>query len=792
MAKHKKKKPGGTAASEPNTAAQLPPTARTKNRTKQQQSNVAKGGQGGGGGGGGGGSIPQFAGLAAVLAVAVVSLGVARSGNMLDIVAGTGSGSMGSPGNNVGSKRQTSSTAASHIYPPPPPFHRNANAFKAAAGMLQPAAVEWYESTRRISDTDSLCGAGFPRWDAAQLQDLALSAVMARGSDGWAQPLRTALMILLRLNDHQGLDTFLKTISPLVGPVAMRAITGAPALHLATSNSDGTCLAKHLLKGAFDRDGWLQEYTSQINTTALKFEHSVLNLPRLNVTDSESVQQTVVRKWANAKSTLCMQHLVRYADVDEQDTFGETAMHVAAFNGNEAAVRLLIAIGADADHPGRGMTPVEMASLRGYEDVLAALVEGDARMSPMAEELALLSMREPMEGAPGAESTHKSTSKGGLGTDSGGWETDETIQSAADLHSCNLAGRLPDIVDAKDASADLFEQFYHTKRPLVVRGAAFKWDFRSKWTSEKMLKKFGKRKVDYGAVPYSSFFNGTLERGPLERAVSGARGDYYIFTAADANELVEDVLEFGKAPLPLPTLFQDSNLAADPKILQFYLGGPSTGAPVHFHDDAWNALAFGRKRWFLWEPDSAFYRKDATMEWATHHLEKHCNTCKLSIVERAGAEHPCPIEFVQYPGDVVYVPRGFAHATLNIQTSIGFAVEFQTVTSTEWGSLRYNSDKMKPIADEDIPTLDESDGDDLLEEVLEEAGAGAGHGTPTKVKVEPHGDGTSESGSKSMPPKNWRKGTAGHGKGKGKGNGKQQSNEKKLSGGPNFNFIGKK
>lgn len=194
----------------------------------------------------------------------------------------------------------------------------------------------------------------------------------------------------------------------------------------------------------------------------------------------------------------------------------------------------------------------------------------------------------------------------------------------------------------------------------------------------------------------------------------------------------------------------------------------------------------------MWEPDSAFYRKDATMEWATHHLEKHCNTCKLSIVERAGAEHPCPIEFVQYPGDVVYVPRGFAHATLNIQTSIGFAVEFQTVTSTEWGSLRYNSDKMKPIADEDIPTLDESDGDDLLEEVLEEAGAGAGHGTPTKVKVEPHGDGTSESGSKSMPPKNWRKGTAGHGKGKGKGNGKQQSNEKKLSGGPNFNFIGKK
>jgi hypothetical protein len=30
---------------------------------------------------------------------------------------------------------------------------------------------------------------------------------------------------------------------------------------------------------------------------------------------------------------------------------------------------------------------------------------------------------------------------------------------------------------------------------------------------------------------------------------------------------------------------------------QFFLGAAGTGAPVHFHGDAWNAIAFGAKRW---------------------------------------------------------------------------------------------------------------------------------------------------------------------------------------------------
>lgn len=36
---------------------------------------------------------------------------------------------------------------------------------------------------------------------------------------------------------------------------------------------------------------------------------------------------------------------------------------------------------------------------------------------------------------------------------------------------------------------------------------------------------------------------------------------------------------------------------AVPAIHQFFVGGSGSGAPLHFHGAAWNALAFGAKRW---------------------------------------------------------------------------------------------------------------------------------------------------------------------------------------------------
>ena len=36
--------------------------------------------------------------------------------------------------------------------------------------------------------------------------------------------------------------------------------------------------------------------------------------------------------------------------------------------------------------------------------------------------------------------------------------------------------------------------------------------------------------------------------------------------------------------------------------VQFYLGPAFSGAPPHHHNHAWNALAFGRERWWACYP----------------------------------------------------------------------------------------------------------------------------------------------------------------------------------------------
>jgi oxalate decarboxylase/phosphoglucose isomerase-like protein (cupin superfamily) len=43
------------------------------------------------------------------------------------------------------------------------------------------------------------------------------------------------------------------------------------------------------------------------------------------------------------------------------------------------------------------------------------------------------------------------------------------------------------------------------------------------------------------------------------------------------------------------------------------------------------------------------------------------------------AAEDSPMECVQEAGDVIFVPRHWGHAVLNLQTTIGYALEFPTV-----------------------------------------------------------------------------------------------------------------
>ena len=74
-------------------------------------------------------------------------------------------------------------------------------------------------------------------------------------------------------------------------------------------------------------------------------------------------------------------------------------------------------------------------------------------------------------------------------------------------------------------------------------------------------------------------------------------------------------------------------------------GPAGSGAPAHFHCDAWNAVAHGRKLWLLQPPAAAEYSATPVLQWL-HQLQNN--------ESRAG--RPRPFHCVQEAGDVLYVP----------------------------------------------------------------------------------------------------------------------------------------
>jgi oxalate decarboxylase/phosphoglucose isomerase-like protein (cupin superfamily) len=97
---------------------------------------------------------------------------------------------------------------------------------------------------------------------------------------------------------------------------------------------------------------------------------------------------------------------------------------------------------------------------------------------------------------------------------------------------------------------------------------------------------------------------------------------------------------------------------------------------VHVHGDAWNALAHGRKRWVLFPPESAFYSTTSATEFFSKELPSICAKCTA-----APSSDGCPLQLTQEAGDLLFVPREWGHAVLNILPSVGVAAEFDSAYS---------------------------------------------------------------------------------------------------------------
>ncbi|TNN38799.1 JmjC domain-containing protein 8 [Liparis tanakae] len=87
--------------------------------------------------------------------------------------------------------------------------------------------------------------------------------------------------------------------------------------------------------------------------------------------------------------------------------------------------------------------------------------------------------------------------------------------------------------------------------------------------------------------------------------------------------------------------------------------GPGSGVPFHWHGPGFSEVIYGRKRWFLYPPhqEPHFHPNRTTLSWVTE---------TYPLLPEAEAPLECTIS----PGEVLYFPDRWWHATLNLETSV--------------------------------------------------------------------------------------------------------------------------
>ncbi|XP_069142317.1 LOW QUALITY PROTEIN: uncharacterized protein [Argopecten irradians] len=253
----------------------------------------------------------------------------------------------------------------------------------------------------------------------------------------------------------------------------------------------------------------------------------------------------------------------------------------------------------------------------------------------------------------------------------GGWQlasdkTNEDFDSAV----CNI-----DRLSVSDLTNEQFEREYRYKKPVIVTfpNGAKDWTDPDRWSVKNLKREYGKWSVLYGnsLEIVRRGGNGHLQTSFSEYVDKlmndrDAMGDpFYIFDRSFYNDST-----LPKTLKP-PKYFQIKD-GVDDSI--FFMGASSSGVSFHKHADAWNGVIFGRKRWFLYDihqtPPGGVYPGFTQGEWYKK-LYPHLD------------EAHKPMECIQEAGEILYLPEGTYHGTINLGDTVAVGIQKKRAKTKE-------------------------------------------------------------------------------------------------------------
>lgn len=385
-------------------------------------------------------------------------------------------------------------------------------------------------------------------------------------------------------------------------------------------------------------------------------------------------------------ATLLVKLLKLGADPALRTDQGHTALHIAVLCSFAPAVDVLLQHDPDlaSIRDSNGRSPADLACL--HDSGVRQLHQGGRQSQSWmtdAYKLLLVAGSEPCSGAIEVdERAWKVAAQGsdaGVDSDHGGWAEisasmldgrglDGALPAGLSLQTCEIAMRPHDL-----SSDEFLDDFVNLRRPVLITHADItngnRTDMlRTAWGVPAFSKLFGAKPLGAVNVPYASLFAGGVTRPTtVPEFIESMSGEQvadekplYLFQSID--DLAE--LEQRKLHHYLPAVMAGQRFRSSGalKTAQFYLGGPGSGSPIHWHNNALNYNVYGTKLWTLFPPPSAIYSR----------LHTQVDSNKYArLVAGDGVLH-C----IQRTGDVMFVPEGWGHGVLNLEVSVGYARGF--------------------------------------------------------------------------------------------------------------------
>jgi len=422
------------------------------------------------------------------------------------------------------------------------------------------------------------------------------------------------------------------------------------------------------------------------------------------------------------------------ADINGVNTEMDTPLHYASLGGLVGLVHLLLQHGANPNAQNQqGKTPLHYASVYGHVAVASLLVQhgGDMYIRDVHTVRPFDVISNPGVISPSDALKHfniTQRSVRGIGrvihpelrkefwpAGDGGYGV-ERLPGYEDDMQCDVDQYWAHEISGKE----IFETYLARSAPILIRGLVDDWPAVEAYNVENLRNVHGDETVQVSSIPYSTKFGGDgMTRMPLAQYINEMRAHnitggphpWYVFQGTPLRNAPPDssLVAYNRVPTP-PTIAeamhyvnmgrnymttfrfeQDKKVESRRKNFvnaQWALGGEGTGAPVHHHNTAWNAMMYGAKKWFLYPPHDMIMSNMQILEYIESDLKSF---------EARGIK---PLTCVQTAGDVLIVPESWGHGVLNVQESVAVATESR---SSMW-RLQAKLPVMKSLPDNNRET----------------------------------------------------------------------------------------